>query len=94
MSDLYNPTAEHAALREMVRGFAEKEVAPQAEEHDRHERFNVELFHKLGPLGLLGITVDEAYGGSAMDAAAACIVHEELSAADPGLRWRWDSPGC
>ncbi len=85
MVDLFNPTAEHRALREMVRSFAEKEVDPQAEAHDRDERFNLELFRKLGELGLLGITVSEQYGGAGLDSTAAVIAHEELSAADPGF---------
>jgi isovaleryl-CoA dehydrogenase len=85
MTDLFNPTPEHASLREMVRTFAEREVAPQALEHDRAERFNLPLFRKLGELGLLGITVEEALGGAGMDAAAAVIAHEELAAVDPGF---------
>lgn len=83
--DLFNPTPEHRQLREMVRSFAEREVEPQALEHDRTETFNVDLFRKLGELGLLGITAGEDAGGSGMDAVAACIVHEELSAIDPGF---------
>jgi isovaleryl-CoA dehydrogenase len=58
----------------MVRNFAETELDPQSLKYDREERFNVDLFRKLGPLGLLGITVDPAYGGSGMDATAAIIV--------------------
>ncbi|PIE17246.1 MAG: isovaleryl-CoA dehydrogenase, partial [Proteobacteria bacterium] len=85
MTDLFNPTDEHLALREMVRSFTEREVDPQAEEHDRTETFNIGLFRKLGELGLLGITVDERWGGSGMDAVAAVIAHEELSAADPAF---------
>ena len=84
-TDIFNPTPEHSALREMVRSFAERELEPQAAEHDRQERFNLDAFRKLGELGLLGITVGEAYGGSGMDAVAATIVHEELSAVDPGF---------
>ncbi|MFW6067074.1 MAG: acyl-CoA dehydrogenase family protein [Myxococcota bacterium] len=85
MIDLFNPTPEHASLREMVRSFAEREVAPQALESDRHERFNLALFRKLGELGLLGVTVEERFGGAGMDAAAAVIAHEELAAVDPGF---------
>ncbi len=85
MTDLFNPTDEHRALREMVRAFAESEVDPQALEHDRSETFNLPLFRKLGELGLLGLTVSEEYGGTGMDAAAVTLVHEELSAADPGF---------
>ena len=85
MSDLFNPTAEHQQLRDLVRSFAEREVEPQAALHDRTERFNRPLFKKLGELGLLGVTVDERFGGAGLDATALVIVHEELSAADPGF---------
>jgi len=85
MTDLFNPTEEHAALRRTVREFVEREVDPQAAEHDRAESLNVPLFKKLGDLGILGITVPEKFGGSGMDAVAAVIVHEELAAADPGF---------
>jgi isovaleryl-CoA dehydrogenase len=85
VTDLFNPTPEHRALRELVRSFAEREVDPQAEASDRDERFNVELFRKLGEIGLLGITVEERFGGAGLDAVAAVIAHEELSAADPGF---------
>ncbi len=82
---LFEPTDEHRQLREMVRAFAEREVEPQAAAHDRSESFNLDLFRQLGELGLLGITCGEQYGGSGMDAVAACIAHEELAAADPGF---------
>lgn len=83
--DLANPTSEHSMLRETVQSFVKSEVEPQAHEHDKKERFNLPLFRKLGELGLLGLTVPEAYGGSGMDATAAVIVHEELSYSDPGF---------
>lgn len=83
--DLYNPTESHAMLRNMVRDFARNELEPQALEYDRNEQFNLELFRQTGELGLLGITAGEAYGGAGMDAVAACIAHEEMSAVDPGF---------
>ena len=83
--DLYNPTDEHKMLRETVRSFVQAEVEPQAQEYDSKEIFNLDLFRKLGELGLLGITADPNHGGSGMDALAAVIAHEELSAADPGF---------
>jgi isovaleryl-CoA dehydrogenase len=83
--DLALPTAEHKMLRDQVRAFVKTEVEPQALESDRHERFNRPLFGKLGELGLLGISVPEDRGGAGMDATAAVIVHEELSASDPGF---------
>jgi isovaleryl-CoA dehydrogenase len=83
--DLFNPTEEHALLRQTVRNFVREKVEPQALECDREERFNLPLFRQLGELGLLGITVASEYGGAGMDAVAAVIVHEELSASDPGF---------
>ncbi len=83
--DLYNPSDEHAILRRSIRTFAEKELEPQAEEFNNKEQFNIPLFRKLGPLGLLGITTPVEYGGSGLDALAAVIAHEELSAVDPAF---------
>lgn len=83
--DLYNPTPEHGMLRETLQSFVQTEVEPQAHAFDRKEEFNLPLFRKLGELGLLGITVPEEFGGSGMDATAAVITHEELSASDPGF---------
>ena len=72
-------------LREMVRDFVKEHVEPQALEYDRDEKFNVDLFRSLGEMGLLGITASEEHGGAGLDAIAATIVHEELSASDPGF---------
>jgi len=83
VTDIFAPKDEHQALREMVRSFVREEVEPQALEHDRSETFNRDLFNKMGELGLLGVTVKEEYGGVGMDATAACVIHEELSASDP-----------
>ncbi len=83
--DLFNPTEEHKMLRQMVREFTQSEVEPQAESFDRKEEFNLELFKKLGEIGLLGITVSDEFGGAGMDAMAAVIAHEELSVSDPGF---------
>mgnify|MGYP006171467963 CR=1 FL=1 len=83
--DLANPTEEHTMLRSMIRDFVAEEVEPQALEYDREEKFNLDLFRKLGEYGLLGISVPEEYGGSGMDATAVAIVNEELSYSDPGL---------
>ncbi len=83
--DLFNPTDEHKLLREMVRNFVQEEVEPQAHAFDKKEQFNLPLFRKLGELGLLGITVPTEFGGSGLDATAACIAHEELASSDPGF---------
>ena len=83
--DFANPTEEHTMLRSMIRDFVAEEVEPQALEYDREEKFNLDLFRKLGEYGLLGISVPEEYGGSGMDATAVAIVNEELSYSDPGF---------
>ncbi|MCB9629153.1 MAG: acyl-CoA dehydrogenase family protein [Sandaracinaceae bacterium] len=85
MNDIFNPSPEHQQLREMLRAFAEREVEPQALEHDRTETFNLPLFRKLGELGMLGVTLGEEVGGAGLDATAAVIAHEELAAADPAF---------
>lgn len=82
---IWSPSAEHEMLRSMVRDFAKTELEPGAQERDQREYFDVRLFRKLGGLGLLGITVAEEHGGSAMDAVACVIAHEELAYADPGF---------
>jgi isovaleryl-CoA dehydrogenase len=83
--DLYNPTEQHTMLRQMVRDFVRNEVEPQALAHDREERFNRALFRRAGELDLLGVTVAAEHGGAGLDATAAVIIHEELSASDPGF---------
>src|SRR6266849_2593980 len=82
---LFAPTDEHRLLAETVRAFVTDEVEPQAAQFNREERFNLALFRRAGDLGLLGLTVPEADGGAGLDAVAAVIVHEALSAADPGF---------
>ena len=84
-TSLFNPTEEHLALRQLVRSFAEKEVDPQRADSNAREAFNRPLFARCGDLGLLGVTADEAHGGAGMDAVAACVASEELSAADPAF---------
>ena len=83
--DIANPSDEHSMLREMIRDFVNEKLEPQALEFDREEKFNLDLFRSLGEMGLLGITAPDEYGGSGLDATAAVIVHEELSASDPGF---------
>jgi isovaleryl-CoA dehydrogenase len=85
MTHLFDPTDEARALRELTRRFAETEVAPQARIHDENETFNRPLFERAGALGLLGLLAPPEAGGSALDATACVIVHEELGWADPGF---------
>jgi isovaleryl-CoA dehydrogenase len=87
--ELTAPTPEHRLLAESLREFVEREVEPQAAEHDRSERFNLDLFRKAAQLGLLGVTIPEEYGGAGLDATAAVQVSEALSSSDPGFGLAW-----
>lgn len=71
---------EQSLIREMVRNFAETEIAPSARERDEEERFDRTLmFDKLGELGLTGIVFPEKYGGAEADYISYAIAVEELS---------------
>ena len=71
-------TEEHALFRQSVRTFAEREVAPHAEEWDRAQEFPRELFGKAGAQGYLGVRFDPAYGGGGLDYWYTGILIEEL----------------
>ncbi len=68
-------------LRDMVRAFASAEIAPRAAEIDRTDSFPRDLWPRLGALGLHGITVEEAWGGSGLGYLAHCVAMEEISRA-------------
>jgi len=72
-------------LRETVRAFANKEIAPLAAEIDQKNEFPMELWRKMGDLGLLGITVAEEFGGADMGYLEHVIVMEELSRASASV---------
>ena len=76
---------EHYLLQDMVRAFAQNEVAPIAAEIDQNERFPKELIPKLAELGLLGIPFPEEYGGAGMDTMAYTLVVEELAKVDSSV---------
>ncbi len=76
---------EQKALQELARDFAQKEIAPVASELDRTCKFPFDLLKQAHKLGLLNLTIDEAYGGGGLGWLDACIVGEELAAADAGF---------
>ncbi|MDG0979078.1 MAG: isovaleryl-CoA dehydrogenase [Halieaceae bacterium] len=73
------------ALRDMVAQFAANEIAPRAADIDSSNQFPMDLWRKFGDLGLLGITVEEQYGGSGMGYLAHCIAMEEISRASASV---------
>ncbi len=72
----------HVMMREMVREFAEAEIAPVAEYHDEHEEFPWKNAAKMAELGLFGIPFEDRYGGADMDLLASVIASEELARVD------------
>jgi len=72
-------------LRDTVYQFCQKELAPRATDIDRNNEFPMDLWPKLGALGVLGITVDEAHGGTNMGYLAHAIVMEEISRASSAV---------
>jgi isovaleryl-CoA dehydrogenase len=73
------------ALRDAVREFAQSEIAPRAFDIDRNDQFPMDLWQKMGALGVLGITVGEEYGGAGMGYLAHMIAMEEISRASASV---------
>ena len=84
------------ALRDSVHAFAQAEIAPRATEIDRSDQFPMDLWRKMGELGVLGITVPEEYGGANMGYLAHMLAMEEISraSASEGLSYGAHSNLC
>ncbi len=92
----FNHSDEVRALRESLQDFVSKEITPRAAEIDRSNQFPMDLWKKLGDLGVLGMTVDEEYGGTQMGYLAHIIAMEEISrgSASVGLSYGAHSNLC
>ena len=73
------------ALRDAVREFAQTEIAPRSAEIDRNDQFPMDLWRKMGDLGVLGITVGEEFGGANMGYLAHMVAMEEISRASASV---------
>jgi short-chain 2-methylacyl-CoA dehydrogenase len=81
----FDLSEEHELLRRTVRDFAEKRVAPVAEELDREHRFPYEIVSELAELGLMGIPIPEEYGGGGGDTLSYALAVEELARIDSSV---------
>jgi butyryl-CoA dehydrogenase len=80
-------SSEHEAFRQVVREFAEAEIAPHAADWDRKHHFPVDVVQKMGRLGLFGLTSPEEYGGAGDDGdfTSLCVAIEELGRVDQSM---------
>lgn len=83
--DPFTLNEEERAVRDTVREWAEREVAPGAAQRDEEERYDLALFERAGELGLTGLPYPEAYGGAGMGTFAWVLAAEEIAAADMAL---------
>jgi butyryl-CoA dehydrogenase len=83
--DPFALSEEERGVRDTVREWAEREVAPGAAARDEEERYDIGLFHQAGDLGLTGLPYPEEYGGAGMGTFAWTLACEEIAAADMAL---------
>jgi butyryl-CoA dehydrogenase len=83
--DPFALTEEERSVRDTVREWAQREVAPGAAERDEEERYDRSLFDRAGELGITGLPYPERYGGAGMGTFAFALALEEVAAADMGM---------
>jgi butyryl-CoA dehydrogenase len=83
----YELSREHEEFRRSVREFAEAEIAPHAAQWDRDHHFPTDVVHKMGQLGLFGLTAPEEFGGAGEDGdfTSLCVAIEEIGRVDQSM---------
>ncbi|MCX5874466.1 MAG: acyl-CoA dehydrogenase family protein [Deltaproteobacteria bacterium] len=81
----FDLTDEQRLVQKNVHQFMRKEIEPIAEQIDREDRFPVDIWKKMGELGVLGVTIPEEYGGSGFDLLTAVLVIEQIARTCPAL---------
>jgi len=82
----FDLTPEQELVRKTARDFADREIAPVAMQYDRAEEFPWPVLEKMKPLGFLGASIPEEYGGMGLDPVSYCLVIEEIARADSSIR--------
>ena len=82
----FDLTPEQELVRKTARDFADREIAPVARDYDRSEEFPWPVLEKMKPLGFLGASIPEEYGGMGLDSISYCLVIEEIARADSSIR--------
>lgn len=85
MGSAFELSTELEAFRRVIRDFAVSEIAPHVAQWDRDHHFPVDVVYAMGELGLFGLVVPEAYGGSAASFSALCVAIEELGRVDQSI---------
>ncbi len=75
----FSRSENHEMIAQMVRDFAEKEIRPNIMKWDESQEFPVEVFKKLGELGMMGVFIPEEYGGSGFGYEEYIVVIEEIA---------------
>ncbi|MDP6863701.1 MAG: acyl-CoA dehydrogenase family protein [Acidimicrobiales bacterium] len=78
-------TTDHQAIRQLARDFANARIAPNVREWERQGGPPKSLYEEMGSIGLMGMTIDPAYGGSGLDFISYALAMEEISAVDGGV---------
>ncbi len=78
-------TSENEQVRDLARNFAQTEIKPVVMKYDENQDFPMDLMHRLGELGFMGVTVPEKHGGAGLSYVDYCSIIEEISRVDPSV---------